>query len=65
MDDFVLARVLHVLGVVLWIGGVAMVTSTLLPVIARMPPVFDRMDIFTVLRNVLHVRHGSPRCWSG
>lgn len=39
MDDFVLARVLHVLGVVLWIGGVAMVTSTLLPVIARMPPV--------------------------
>lgn len=46
MDDFVLARVLHVLGVVLWIGGVAMVTSTLLPVIARMPPVFDRMDIF-------------------
>ncbi|MCC6916687.1 hypothetical protein [Nitrosomonas sp.] len=47
MDDFILARVLHVLGVVLWIGGVAMVTTTLLPVIARMSPVdFDRTAIF-------------------
>lgn len=46
MEDFVLARVLHVLGVVLWIGGVAMVTTTLLPVIARMPPDYDRMNIF-------------------
>mgnify|MGYP007067076175 CR=1 FL=1 len=26
MDDFVLARVVHVLSVVLWIGGVRMVT---------------------------------------
>jgi len=46
MEDFVLARVLHVLGVVLWIGGVAMVTTTLLPAIARMSPDYDRMNIF-------------------
>jgi uncharacterized membrane protein len=26
MDDVIIARALHVLGVVIWIGGVAMVT---------------------------------------
>ena len=36
MNDFVLARVIHVLGVVLWIGGVAMVTTVLLPALRRM-----------------------------
>ena len=35
MDDFVLARVVHVLGVVLWIGGVAFVTLVLLPALRR------------------------------
>src|SRR3989338_7455886 len=32
---FIIARVLHMLGVVLWIGGVAMVTTVLLPAIAE------------------------------
>lgn len=36
MDDFVLARVVHVLSVVLWIGGVEMVTLILLPVLQQM-----------------------------
>ena len=31
MDDFALARALHVVGVVLWIGGVALVTTVVLP----------------------------------
>jgi uncharacterized membrane protein len=35
MGDWILARVLHVLGVVLWIGGVAMVTTVLLPAARR------------------------------
>lgn len=46
MDSFILARVLHVLGVVLWIGGVAMVTSTLLPLMARIPPITERIAFF-------------------
>lgn len=37
MHDFLLARVLHVFGVVLWIGGVAFVTLVLLPAAARHP----------------------------
>ena len=36
MDDLILARVLHVLAVVLWIGGVAMVTTVLLPATRRL-----------------------------
>jgi uncharacterized membrane protein len=33
MDDFILARALHVIAVLLWIGGVAFVTLALMPVI--------------------------------
>ena len=35
MESWGLARALHVVGVVLWIGGVAMVTTVLLPAVAR------------------------------
>ena len=35
MDDVTLARALHVLGVVIWIGGVAMVTVVVLPAVRR------------------------------
>ncbi len=35
MDDIAIARVLHVLGVVIWIGGVSMATTVILPAIRR------------------------------
>jgi uncharacterized membrane protein len=35
MDDVVVARALHVLSVVIWIGGVAMVTTVMLPAVRR------------------------------
>lgn len=50
MDEFVLARVLHVLGVVLWIGGVAMVTTVLLPTLARMQSPAEAMEFFVRFR---------------
>jgi uncharacterized membrane protein len=31
MDDLTIARAIHVVGVVFWIGGVAFVTTVLLP----------------------------------
>lgn len=46
MNAFALARVLHVLGVVLWIGGVAMVTLVLLPAIRRSKAAEDRVAFF-------------------
>ena len=36
MDAWGYARALHVLGVVFWIGGVAMVTTVLLPAVRRL-----------------------------
>jgi uncharacterized membrane protein len=50
MDDFVLARVVHILSVVLWIGGVAMVTLILLPVLQQMTSHKDAMAFFCSFR---------------
>jgi len=46
VTDIVLARVLHVLAVVLWIGGVGMVTTVLLPAIRRSYPAPQRFPVF-------------------
>lgn len=46
VTDIVLARVLHVLAVVLWIGGVGMVTTVLLPAIRRSYPAEQRFGAF-------------------
>lgn len=49
MNEFALstlARLLHVLGVVFWIGGVAMVTTVLLPAVARMKSAAERVAFF-------------------
>ena len=35
MYDLVIARILHIVGVVLWIGGVAFVTTVLLPTVKQ------------------------------
>jgi len=44
--DIHIARGLHVLGVVLWIGGVGFVTWVLLPAIRRMSSVDDKVAFF-------------------
>ncbi len=49
MAMFTLARVLHVAGVVLWIGGVAFVTTVLIPALHRLPEADQRMDLFEQL----------------
>ncbi len=46
MNEFILARVIHVLSVVLWIGGVAMVTTVLLPILTRMQSPSEAMTFF-------------------
>jgi len=49
MDDVALARVFHVLGVVWWIGGVAMVTTVLLPAVRRFAAPAERLAFFDAL----------------
>jgi uncharacterized membrane protein len=46
MDDLAIARALHVLAVLLWIGGVAFVTTVLLPAIGRTTKPEERLDVF-------------------
>ena len=50
MDGLALARALHVLGVVIWIGGVAMATTVAIPAVRRGDLGPDRLRAF----------HGEP-----
>lgn len=46
MDDVAVARALHVIGVVLWIGGVGFVTTVLIPAIRQMKSRQERVSFF-------------------
>ncbi len=46
MGELTIARMLHVVGVVLWIGGVATVTTVLLPATKRMKTAAERVVFF-------------------
>lgn len=46
MDDFILARVVHLLAVLLWIGGVGFVTMALLPAVRRSTAPDRRLEEF-------------------
>ncbi|SRR5690554_4535244 len=46
MEDVTLARVIHIVAVVLWIGGVAMVTTVILPAVKKMKTKEDQLKTF-------------------
>jgi uncharacterized membrane protein len=48
-NHFVIARAIHILGIVLWIGGVAFVTTVLIPSIQRNANHEDRLALFESL----------------
>ena len=47
--SLVVARVLHVLGVVVWIGGVAFVTTVVIPLVGQLPDEQERARLFESL----------------
>ncbi len=47
------ARVLHVVGVVLWIGGVAFVTTVVIPTLRREPDGQQRLRLSAGVRGFL------------
>ena len=49
MDAAIVARALHILGVVLWIGGVAFVTTVLLPSVRRLKSPAERVAFFEAI----------------
>jgi uncharacterized membrane protein len=58
MDTVVIARALHVLAIVIWIGGVAMVTMVVLPAVRRGDVGPNRLQVFEAIerRFVWHAR---------
>lgn len=46
MEHFTLARVIHILAVVLWIGGVSMVTTVIIPAVKKMKSKEDQLKTF-------------------
>jgi uncharacterized membrane protein len=51
MDDVVFARVLHIIAVVIWIGGVSMATTVALPAIRRGDLGADRLRAFQAIEH--------------
>lgn len=49
MDDITIARALHVLSIVHWIGGVALVTAVILPAVRRLAAPEDRLAMFEAI----------------
>ncbi|MFO1046669.1 MAG: hypothetical protein U1E52_02020 [Geminicoccaceae bacterium] len=60
MDDVTLARALHVLAVVHWIGGVAMVTLVVLPAVRRLAEPKDQLALFEAVER----RFAAQARWS-
>ncbi len=51
MDDVIIARAIHVLAVVIWIGGVMMVTTVVLPAVRRGELGTDRLIGFHAIEH--------------
>ena len=51
MSDVILARALHVLSVVIWIGGVAMATMVVLPAVRRGDLGTNRLQAFQAIEH--------------
>lgn len=51
MDTYTIARIVHVIAIVFWIGGVAMVTTVILPAVKKMVSKQERMDTFEKIEN--------------
>jgi len=49
MELLTLARVIHILGVVLWIGGVAMVTTVIIPAVKKMKSKEEQIETFEII----------------
>jgi uncharacterized membrane protein len=46
MDEVAMVRAIHVLAVIVWIGGVAMVTTVVLPLVRRTVVATDKLALF-------------------
>ena len=62
MNELAIARAIHILSIVIWIGGVAFVTMVLIPVIRQSPYKHDQMEILMALKIALPLLPDSRSC---
>lgn len=46
MESFIIARVVHIIAVIFWIGGVAMVTTVIIPAVKNLKSKQDQIKTF-------------------
>jgi len=51
MNELTIARAIHILSIVIWMGGVAFVTIVLIPTIRRSSFKGDESDLFNIIEN--------------
>ena len=51
MNDLTIARAIHILSVVIWMGGVTFVTLVLIPTLRRSSFHVDQLAIFNIIEN--------------
>ncbi len=50
MSEFAVATVVHVLAMVLWVGGVGMVTTVVIPIVRRLPADANTVGMFEAMQ---------------
>ena len=50
MSEFAVAILVHVLAMVLWVGGVGMVTTVVIPIVRRLPADANTVGMFEAIQ---------------
>tara|TARA_B100000408_G_C10285193_1_gene217804 strand:- start:969 stop:1169 length:201 start_codon:yes stop_codon:yes gene_type:complete len=50
LSEFAVAIVVHVLAMVLWVGGVRMVTTVVIPIVRRLPADANTVGMFEAIQ---------------
>ena len=50
MTEFAVAIVIHMLAMVLWVGGVGMVTTVVIPIVKRLPADANTVGMFEAIQ---------------
>ena len=50
MNEFAVAMAIHVLAVVLWVGGVGMVTTVVIPIVRKLPSDTNAIEMFEAIQ---------------
>ncbi|WP_019615140.1 hypothetical protein [Psychromonas ossibalaenae] len=56
VNSYIFARAVHIFAVVLWIGGVAFVTTVLIPSLKQIPDIHNRLELFEKLEGKFSIQ---------